>query len=110
MKYLTFLLFAVLLAACGYPTEEGWILKTADPNLSIGFRWAVPPPSIPTVEPAVAPCRTVAGNIDSQGRKLYHTEDSPQWSQIVIDESKGEKWFCDTASAEAEGWVKAGGQ
>lgn len=25
------------------------------------------------------------------------------------DESKGEMWFCDAASAEAAGWTKAGG-
>lgn len=95
--------------------------RTADPRLTIGVRLQQPPvPPIapvvlPTEEPSLlptvtpTPCRTIAGNINSQGKKLWHDESSPQWSQIVIDESKGERWFCTPEEAEAAGWAKAGG-
>lgn len=104
-----------ILAAC---VQDGQTLtfRTADPSLNISFRLLPPPvvPATPTVDlvPTVTPtsCRTIAGNINSQGQKLWHDESSPQWSQIVIDESKGERWFCTPEEAEAAGWTKAGGQ
>lgn len=116
MAILVFVL-ALGLSACGHLTEDGTglLFRTADEGLTVGFRLLPPPPPLPTVEPQLlptitpTPCRTIAGNINAQGQKLWHDETSPQWGQIRIDESKGEKWFCDAASAEAAGWAKAGG-
>lgn len=121
------LVLAIGITACGTLTQDGLLFKTADERLNIGFRLLPAPdaPPLPPIAPAIVPptatavpilptitptpCRTIAGNINSQGNKLWHDESSPQWSQIVIDESKGEMWFCDIASAEAAGWTKAGG-
>lgn len=112
---LTVFVMALGLSACGHLTEDnGLLFRTADPKLTIGVR-LLPAPPVPPVEPAVlptitpTPCRTIAGNINAQGQKLWHDETSPQWGQIRIDESKGERWFCTPEEAEAAGWAKAGG-
>ena len=52
--------------------------------------------------------RCVKGNINSDGRKLYHFPGCPSYNQTKIDESKGERWFATAAEAVAAGWVKAG--
>lgn len=110
MRFILICALVVVMAAC-IPTENGFIMKTADPALGVQF-------SFPTVEAgleiddelsATPSCEMIKGNISSDGRKLYHTADSPNYNQTKIDEAKGEKFFCDVESAEAEGWTKAGG-
>lgn len=122
MKYLLILVLSLLLTAC-VATEDGFIMRTADPALGIQFSFPtevvvsgeLPPlPGESGVdEPAVLPedptCEFVKGNISQDGRKLYHIPGMPNYNQVKIDESKGEMFFCDVESAEAAGWVKAGG-
>jgi endonuclease YncB( thermonuclease family) len=45
----------------------------------------------------------IKGNINRQGEKIYHAPWSPSYDRTVIDESKGERWFCDEAEAVAAG-------
>lgn len=118
MKTRIAILFGLfLLTACGHLSEDRstLVFRTADPALSIGLA-LLPAPPIPTIEPQLLPTVTptpepclIAGNINSQGRKLYHTPDSPQYGQVRIDEAKGERWFCSPEEAEAAGWTRAGG-
>lgn len=49
----------------------------------------------------------IKGNISS-GDKRYHLPSCASYDVTVIDESKGERWFCSEGEAQAEGWVKAG--
>ncbi len=49
----------------------------------------------------------IKGNINAKGEKIYHLPDCPYYNQTVIEESKGEKWFCTEAEAIAAGWRKA---
>lgn len=49
----------------------------------------------------------IKGNINRQGEKIYHTPWSPWYDRTRIDESKGQRWFCDEAEAEAAGWRPA---
>jgi micrococcal nuclease len=50
----------------------------------------------------------IKGNISSSsGEKIYHLPDCPYYNKTVIDESKGERWFCTEAEAQAAGWRKA---
>jgi hypothetical protein len=113
----------LVLGACGHPTEGGIIIRTADPNLSffVPVAPALPviapdPAVVPSEEvgeaepvpPIAPPCEEIKMNISRDGRKLYHTQDSPQYGQVKIDESKGEGWACTVAEAEAAGWVRAG--
>ncbi|GGK43881.1 thermonuclease family protein [Salinarimonas ramus] len=50
---------------------------------------------------------TIKGNVSRSGRRLYHTQDSPDWERTRIDERDGERWFCSEAEARAAGWQKA---
>jgi endonuclease YncB( thermonuclease family) len=49
----------------------------------------------------------IKGNINRDGEKIYHTPWSPWYDRTQIDQSKGERWFCDEAEAEAAGWRPA---
>lgn len=50
---------------------------------------------------------SIKGNISRNGRRLYHTQESPDWAATRIDEAAGERWFCSEAEARAAGWEKA---
>lgn len=50
----------------------------------------------------------IKGNISANGR-LYHLPGSAAYAATRIDESRGERWFCSEAEAEAAGWRRAGG-
>lgn len=125
MMAILLLLFLAVLGGCGHPTDEGLVFKTADPNLSVGFRFfpkeappvSVEPEVLPEEEvgqtvpepPLPPPCEEIKGNISKDGRRLYHGRDSPNYDQVKIDKAKGEKFFCTVEEAEAEGFTKAGG-
>lgn len=46
----------------------------------------------------------IKGNISAKGERIYHTPWSSAYARTQIDESKGERWFCDEAEAVAAGW------
>ena len=47
---------------------------------------------------------TIKGNINGKGERIYHTPASRWYERTVIDESKGERWFCSREQAEQAGW------
>jgi len=49
----------------------------------------------------------IKGNISSSGEKIYHTPGQYYYEKTVIDESKGEKWFCTEEEAISAGWRKS---
>lgn len=59
------------------------------------------------VEATPSKARVVKGNI-RRGRKLYHSPECPSYGEVVIDESKGERWFGSEAEAESAGFSRAG--
>jgi hypothetical protein len=107
--------FLLLLSACSF---------VVDPN--IPYRYAeLTPTAVPTEEvvsgelpplpgedgvdepaPNVVPptCDIIKGNINSKGEKIAHAPGDPNYNQVKIDESKGEKFFCTLEDAIAEGW------
>lgn len=105
---LVFALLLLALAGCER-NEQGIILHTADPALSflVLIPQALPDEvgevvPIPPLEP---PCEMIVkGNINRQGEKIAHVPTDPNYGQVKIDESAGEKWFCSLEDAEAEGW------
>lgn len=116
MKKLNLFLVVALLAtlfsaSCGTMTDEGLLFKTADPGLTIGFRWAVPPlpapePSLlPTITPE--PCLDIKGNISASGEKIYHVQGGANYTSTKIDK-EGESWFCSEEEAVEAGFRKAG--
>lgn len=50
---------------------------------------------------------TIKGNISTSGEKIYHLEGCGSYAKTNIDESRGEKWFCTEAEAQAAGFRKA---
>ena len=46
----------------------------------------------------------IKGNINRAGERIYHTPWSPWYARTRIDESRGQRWFCDEAEAIAAGW------
>jgi hypothetical protein len=52
--------------------------------------------------------RVIKGNISQNtGEKIYHVPGGEHYDQTVIDEAKGERWFCTEADAVAAGWRKS---
>ena len=50
----------------------------------------------------------IKGNISlNTGEKIYHVPDGEFYDQTVIDEAKGERWFCTEAEAVSAGWRKS---
>jgi endonuclease YncB( thermonuclease family) len=54
---------------------------------------------------AVAPSPecTIKGNVNSAGECIYHTPKSRWYARIEMNISKGTRWFCSVAEAEAAG-------
>jgi endonuclease YncB( thermonuclease family) len=49
----------------------------------------------------------IKGNINRSGEKIYHTPWSPWYDRTQIDETRGQRWFCDEEEAQAAGWRAA---
>ena len=49
----------------------------------------------------------IKGNISSSGEKIYHLPTQRYYEKTVIDESKGERWFCTEDEAQKSGWRKS---
>lgn len=106
MKYLTVILFALLLSACGTLSDDGTalILRTADPSIGIGIRLLPAPEVEPTRDDDQC---LLKGNISSTGEKIVHSPGQASYETTQIDVSKGEMWFCSLSAAEAQGWRAA---
>lgn len=49
----------------------------------------------------------IKGNINRDGQKIYHMPWSPWYDRTTIDESRGQRWFCDENEAVEAGWRPA---
>lgn len=50
----------------------------------------------------------IKGNVTRNGR-IYHMPWSPWYAKVVIDQARGERWFCSENEAVAAGWRPAQG-
>ena len=80
-----------------------WTACASDTNSST----TVTPDATQTSSSASDPSCTIKGNISSSGEKIYHMQGCGSYSKTIIDESRGEKWFCAEAEAQTAGWRKA---
>lgn len=55
--------------------------------------------------PAPGSC-AIKGNISGNGR-IYHVPGQENYAATGIDETRGERWFCSEAEAQAAGWRRA---
>jgi len=79
--------------------------------------WGAACGTSPTATPAGLPgaCEysgtnepVIKGNVSvSSGEKIYHVPGGEFYDETVIDETKGERWFCTEAEAVAAGWRKS---
>jgi len=46
----------------------------------------------------------IKGNINRQGERIYHVPGSVSYRETIIDESRGERWFCSEGEARSAGW------
>lgn len=58
------------------------------------------------VPPQLANNCTIKGNVTRVGR-IYHLPTSPWYDRIVMDTSKGRRWFCSEGEAISAGWRPA---
>lgn len=49
----------------------------------------------------------IKGNISDGGEKIYHLPGDEYYSETIIDQSRGERWFCSTWDAWLAGWRHA---
>lgn len=49
----------------------------------------------------------IKGNISRSGKRIYHVPGGRWYERTRIDISKGERWFCSHAEAQAAGWRQA---
>ncbi len=49
----------------------------------------------------------IKGNISRNGRRIYHMPGQRDYGRTRISPSKGERWFCSEAEAQAAGWRRA---
>lgn len=49
----------------------------------------------------------IKGNISTSGEKIYHIPGGEYYDKTVIDESKGERWFCTEEEAVNAGWRRS---
>jgi endonuclease YncB( thermonuclease family) len=64
-----------------------------------------PAATVPS-QPVTSQC-LIKGNISSKGERIYHLPGGQYYDATVIDTSKGERWFCTEAEAQAAGWRRS---
>ena len=57
--------------------------------------------------PSPAGSCVIKGNINAQGRRIFHRPGQQDYAATVIDTARGERWFCSAADAQAAGWTPA---
>ena len=69
---------------------------------------ATPETPPPTTAASACDQPRIKGNISlTTGEKIYHVPGGYYYDNTVIDEAKGERWFCTEAEAVAAGWRKS---
>lgn len=76
----------------------GQVAKPATP--------AAPVPPAVSAPQAAGNCE-IKGNISARGEKIYHLPGQKYYNATRISESKGERWFCSEAEAQAAGWRRS---
>ncbi|CAI2717717.1 sunset domain-containing protein [Nitrospina watsonii] len=56
--------------------------------------------------PPVRVC-DIKGNINDRQEMIYHLPETEWYDKTFVDASRGERWFCSEAEAQAAGWRKS---
>lgn len=49
----------------------------------------------------------IKGNINSRGERIYHVPGGQFYDRTIVDQSKGQRWFCSEEEARAAGWRRS---
>ena len=49
----------------------------------------------------------IKGNVNTQGKRIYHMPGDKYYDKTVISASHGEQWFCSEKEARAAGWRRS---
>lgn len=61
----------------------------------------------PAATPGTSEGCDIKGNISASGDRVFHVPGQQDYAATVIDESRGEQWFCSEQEAINAGWRKA---
>jgi hypothetical protein len=90
-------------AAEKFETRFAEIYSAAEPmHIEAGKR-----PSPPQSASAPNQDCPIKGNVNGKGERIYHMPGDRDYDRIVMDLSKGKRWFCSEAEAEAAGWRRS---
>jgi endonuclease YncB( thermonuclease family) len=62
--------------------------------------------TFPSLESDRSGC-DIKGNVDEEGEGIYHVPGGRDYARTLIDPTRGERWFCSEADAQAAGWRPA---
>ena len=91
-------------AATGTPGPDRTVTGTADAGTPAALAAARAGAASLECEFSLSAELVIKGNIGDGGVRIYHVPGGPYYSRTVIDESKGERWFCTVAEATEAGW------
>jgi len=114
-----------------YGDNTGWVsaeyviadqaalaLPTVPPPKSPPAAGAVSPaPTLPPPPPVAAGCPAgcverpagcdIKGNVNDKGERIYHLPGGQFYDRTMIDPREGDRWFCSSAEAEANGFRRS---
>lgn len=64
-------------------------------------------PASAAEEPMQTPGCVIKGNVNSEGRKIYHVPGMRDYEETKIKPEEGDTWFCSEEEARAAGFVRA---
>lgn len=119
-RIFTIVVLLAALAGC-IANPDGFTMMTADPHLGIRFTFPEPPLASHDPQPlpgetgesedpeilATPSCLSVKANVSKSGEKIYHVPGQANYNNVLIEESKGEAFYCTVEEAEAAGFRAA---
>jgi len=86
-------------------TKKRWIFAVIAAFLIAGVYIAITNHQAQVASAPQCAHPTIKGNISfTNGDKIYHVPGDRTYNLTYIDTSKGERWFCTVADAQAAGW------
>ncbi|PPC80534.1 MAG: succinoglycan biosynthesis protein [Hyphomicrobium sp.] len=95
--------------------SKDYVADEADARLARIGIWQSDQPPVPPwdyraqrwqleAQAAPRPGCPIKGNINNDGERIYHPPWSHMYARTMVNEAKGERWFCDEGEAELAGW------
>jgi hypothetical protein len=90
--------------ATGRQRRSGVAAENDPPWIFREAKWNAATPNAPADRERACP---IKGNVSRSGGHIYHMPWQRYYARVKIDETAGERWFCDEGEAERAGWRRA---